>query len=109
MVTMTKSPLEILREDFARKYPPKPVQAPQPIIPVAANDAPTDAEIAAKRAAYAAVSPETKAWIKQMLDAGLITGLRDVTFHASAEEAQAAWDAQPGYVKLGPTYPKKIS
>jgi len=37
--------------------------------------------IEAKKAQYRDADKETKIWIKALLDAGLISGLRDVTFN----------------------------
>lgn len=73
--------------DFAAKTGIRPPPPPDP---------------AAIRAQFAATDPSTKQFIKDAHAEGLISGLRDVTFFASKEEADAAWDELGGYVELRP-------
>lgn len=58
------------------------------------------------RAQFDAADPALKNIVKDAHTAGLIDGLRDVTIFASREEADAAWNALPGYVHQ-PKYPPR--
>lgn len=52
------------------------------------------------RAQFNAASPALQEFVREAHAEGLIAGLRDVTIFASLDEADAAWDALPGYVQL---------
>lgn len=73
--------------------------------PLATEFTPPDPAVI--RQQFAAASPDTKAVIREMLATGMITGLRDVTIYSSKAEADAAWNAQPGYVELRPAMPPR--